>query len=199
MFEDWSGAVVVTNERDVQLAAKVATRFFFKPRLDKAASEQAGEPRFKDVEYVEMHIPGDKNNIVVKPVNRRIKQLYKERYEAWRAGNQDVLNGTPIEHLPGILPSQVEEAKYHRIRTVEQMSDVPDEVLQRLGPGWRSVRERASKYLDKAKSTEVIEEKFKAKLQEKDEQLAAVLKRLEALEGSKTQSVEPKKQQNKAG
>ena len=192
---NWSGAVVVTNERDVQLAKKVATRFFMKPKLDKATSTD-GDPKFKDVEYVEMYLPGDKNNIVCKPVDKRVRALYRDRYERWKAGQQDALDGTPIELLPGVMPSQVEELRYHKIRTIEDMAGVSDEVLQRLGVGYRATSVKAQKYLD-TKASAAGDEKLRAAMAQKDEELTLLRKRLEALE---SKEAKPKtEKQPKAG
>jgi hypothetical protein len=185
-MDDWSGAVVVTNERDVQLASRVATRFFLKPRL-VSKPEDGEAPKFKDVEFVEMFIPGDKNNIVVKPVDKRIKSLYRERYEAWKAGRQELIEGTPVEHLPGIMPSQVEELKYQKVRTVEELASLSDEILQRLGVGYRAVSANAQKYLERAASG-AQDEKLRSEVSKKDAEIAALTRRLEALEGKETKA-----------
>lgn len=194
MFEDWSGAHVVTTDREMELAKKNVVRFFLKPKLDKKASDEAGEPRYKDEEYIEI-ITGDRNNIPAKPlrVYPKLKRLYRERYEAWRAGNQDTLNGAPLEHLPGMLPSQTEELRFHHIRTIEQLAEVSDEILQRLGPGYRDLQGRCKKHLAKAKEN-FASDTLKAELAKKDAQLDALMKRLEALEtGSRpAQEAKPK-------
>lgn len=187
MEGDWSGAVVVGNERELELAHKVATRFFFRAEEDVAATEKAREedpealPRFKDVEFVEMHIPGDKLNIVVKPVDATIRKLYAKRYADWKAGRQDVLTGIPLQELPGVFESQIQTLQFAKVRTVEELADLSDEVLQRLGIGYRALSVRAKAYLDKARGG-AQEAKLQKAIAEKDAQVAALTKRLEALE-----------------
>lgn len=182
MFEDWSQAHVVTTEREMEFAKKNVVRFFLKPRLDKKASEEAGEPRYKDEEYIEI-ITGDRTNVPQKPLRNypKLKRLYADKYAAWKAGTLEAMNGKPLEQVRGVLPSHVEELRYHHIRTREQFAEISDEILSRLGPGYRELQTLVRKDILREKEN-FAQETVKAEMAKKDSVIDALTKRLEALE-----------------
>jgi hypothetical protein len=69
--------------------------------------------------------------------------------------------------------SQVEEAKFFGVHTVEQLANIADVNLQRLGPGWPSLRQQAVDWLKKAEDGALLG-KLRAELEERDRRIDAL-------------------------
>ena len=117
-------------------------------------SQQEGRPIFEDREFVRILIPGDRRSMAVEPVRDEHKGRWPKEYEAFKAGLETPLEGTPLGEWPVSLmsPARVRELAYFNIRTVEQLSAVNDAQLQNLGMGARELRERARTWLEVART-----------------------------------------------
>lgn len=121
---------------------------------DEARSEEEGRPIFKDVEFIRIFIPGDKSNVIDRPVRPGDKTRFPKQYAAFRDGADEEaqLTGTPLKDWPMVGRSQVAEMAYFGIRTVEQLADVRDDVCFKI-PGLTTLKQTAGVWLQKAKST----------------------------------------------
>lgn len=95
---------------------------------------------------------------------------YEESYRRWKAGQEMPVDGTPIRTWPVISPSQVEVLLRAGIRTVEDLSDLNDEGLRKIGMGAVEMKQKAKAWMaasqDKGKLTQDM-----ATLQKTNEQL----------------------------
>lgn len=114
--------------------AGLYVRFDLKAVPDKKGSEEAGRPVFKDVEYVEIHVPGDKHNVPHRPVTPEDRVRFKPVYDAWKAGQKEVLVGQPLKEWAAIRPSEVAMLAHYDIHTVEALAGVSDGNISRIGP-----------------------------------------------------------------
>jgi len=130
----------------------VFVKFYIRPFQDEAKSIEEGRPIFKDKEYVEIRTPGNQTNIVQRPVTDMDKQRFRAAYAAFKAGDAEQIIGTPLTETPWITRSQVEELAYLRIRTLEQLANVGDDVCTRL-PGMFKLKQRAQAALERAEKT----------------------------------------------
>ena len=115
-------------------------------------SRQEGRPIFEDREFVRIIIPGDRRSMAVEPVGEEHKARWPREYEAFRAGREAPLEGTPLSEWPVSMmsPARVQELAWFNLRTVEQLAAVNDAQLQTLGMGARELRERARTWLEVA-------------------------------------------------
>lgn len=150
-------------------------RFHMQARKDEKASSAAGRPIFTDVEYVEIHVPGDKLNIIHRPARPKDKKRFAGAYRAFKAGQEQGVAGTPLAEWPQVTRSQVEELKYHGVHTVEQLAAVTDGNVQNIGP-ILALRAKAQAYLEAARVGAPS-----AALAERDARIAALESKLEAL------------------
>jgi len=163
-------------------------RFFIRPVLNEAKSAKEGRPIYEDKEYCEIHVPGNQTNVPIKPVNSIIKQRFGTQYARWKeTGEADFVEGTVLSEVPWLSRSQVEELAYLKIRTLEQLAGVGDEVCSRT-MGLTELKRRAKLFLDASKDGAVITQLEKS-LQERDaliqiqkQQLESLTARIEALE-----------------
>jgi hypothetical protein len=126
-------------------------RFFMDTIQDKARSEAEGVPRFIDVEMVEVIIPGDRLNTPTFIVGERHRKRWPKQYAAFKADQEAPVDGTPIDQLPGVTKSQVQELAYFHVRTIEALANLSDEQMGKVMPmGGRQMREKAQRWVKNA-------------------------------------------------
>lgn len=119
----------------------------------KFESQKQGRPIFKDVPHIKIIIPGDGNNIIERVAKDHDKQRFPEAWKRFEAGEQAQQTGTPLEKWPQIQRSQVKEAKYFEVHTVEALAALADSHCQRMGMGFMELRNKAKAYLELAQNT----------------------------------------------
>lgn len=134
------------NEADKALLVK----FFLKPREDKAASAAAGRPIFKDVEHVDIKIPGNRGSGACRPATDVDRQRFPEHYRRFKERTEtDSMPGTPLHEWPPISRSAAEELKFFNVYTVEQLAGMADVQIAKF-QGLMPLREKAKAWLDRA-------------------------------------------------
>lgn len=119
----------------------------------KAESEKAGRPIFQDIPHIRITIPGDTNNIIERKLTEQDKQKYPRAWAEFQRGESQGVVGTPLEQWPQITRAQVKESKYFECHTVEQLAGLTDSHCQKMGMGFRDLREKAKAYLNVAESS----------------------------------------------
>lgn len=166
------------NSAGMAGADKLIVHFEMKPVLHQQKSAEAGRPVYVEKEYVEIRVPGDKINIVHKPVTDFIRAKFRQRYQAWKAGKQDQVVGTPLKAWPPISASQVEELAYFKVTTVDQLAAVTDETASRMGP-ILELRQKARDFLEAAKGGAPLT-KLREELSTRDAEISALREQLKA-------------------
>lgn len=116
---------------------------------DEAASQMAGRPIYREVERVEILMPGGFNQPVFNVTDAH-RQRWPREYEAFKKGQEVAIEGTPIDHWAFLSRAMVHELKALNVFTVEQCATLSDTALQRIGMGGRQIRNAAVAYLDDA-------------------------------------------------
>lgn len=162
-------------------------KFFSHPQQDKEKTLSEGRPIFVDTEYVQIMVPGDKGNVVMRPVRPDDKHRFPKQYLAFSTDQEEILEGTPLDKWNFLSSAQVEELKYFNIRTVEQLATVSDGNSQKF-MGIQILRQRAVEYVNAtatdapiAQLQEELEQRD-LKIQEQDNVIGDLISRLEALE-----------------
>lgn len=170
---------------------EVRVRFFMQPKQNKAKSKEAGRPIFEDREYITIFTPGNKDNIPVRPVTDIERRRFHDQYQAWlkHRDNEEVVEGTPLSHWPGVTRSQVAELAYFNVRTVEELAAMSDSNAQGF-MGIQLLRDRAKAYL-KASETEAAAEQLRQAAKEREElhsTIEALTARIAAMEDEKAKA-----------
>lgn len=151
-------------------------KFYKHPAKDEEASQKAGRPIFKEVDYIDIMTPGNKDS----RVSRRVRPTDLSRFpEHWRRyetrQTADYIEGTLLEQWPGVTRAQVEELKFFNIRTVEQLVAVSDANGQKI-MGINSLKKKAKEYLEASEIAATAEA-----LAEKDSRIAQLEEALNSL------------------
>lgn len=165
---DWSSVADAPGLDEARFANddKLFVEFFRKPALQAGESREKGRAIYKEIDYIRIMVPGDKLSVVVRPVDSIDERRFKDRYERWKAGAGNVIEGTPLTSLPCMTPAKVEEYKYFNIHTVEQLSEAADSVGQNF-MGFSSDKRAAVAFIELAKGNAPLE-KMNAELKERD-------------------------------
>lgn len=125
----------------------VFVEFFNEAVEFKAESEKAGRPVFREIPFVRIHIPGDKNNVVVTKATDYHREKYPMAWARFQSGQSEAVEGMPLKDWAQVRSSQVKEAEYFGIRTVEQLAAVTDTNIQKMGMGFLELRRKAQTFL----------------------------------------------------
>lgn len=159
-------------------------RFYMDTVPDKARSDADGVPRFREVEMVEVMVPGDRLNTPVFQVGETHRKRWPGAYKAFRDNQEAPLQGTPLEQLPGITKSRVQEFQYFHVRTIEQLAGMPDDLLMKAAPmDGRSWRDKAIRWADSAAGN-AAEERLAAENRAKDEKIAVLEQNMAAMQAA---------------
>lgn len=178
MFEE---PTVLARPNESRFAAddKLYIEFFREPVLHPAKSRDEGRAVYEERDFVRIHVPGDKSTVVVQPMHEMNVQRFRARYEKWKAGQAEAVTGTPLSALPGMSPAKVEEYKFFKIVTVEQLADANDQLGQKF-MSFNSDKQRAKAFLEVAKGNAPIE-KMNAELAKRDDEIEALKAQMAAI------------------
>jgi hypothetical protein len=136
----------------------IRPRFYKEATLNEARTKAEGRPIYDDVEYVEVNYPGDRLQRLVRLADDPISnggpsyaKLYPDYYAAFKRGESRAVSGTPLEAWPILTTASVAELKASNILSVDELAEVSDGNIGKLGPGARDLREQARAFLDSAK------------------------------------------------
>ena len=175
---------VFTTQRS-EADKNLLVKFYMKPRQDKAASLEKGRPIFKDVEYIDIKIPGNRNAGAGRPATDDDKKRFPDHYRAFKDRVTDAgMEGTPLSEWPLVSRSMAEELSFFHVKTVEQLVTMSDaQAAKFMGLG--GIRQKAKIWLEASKREKPLwdmDEKIKAQaaqIEELQKALSEVLTRVE--------------------
>jgi hypothetical protein len=157
---------------------RLAVRFFRKARQDSEETAKQGRPIFKDEDYVQIVVPGDRSSAIVRPVGPMDRMRFAKQYEHWQKTQQEeLLQGTPLEAWGILSLSQVEEFRYFGIRTIDQMAELRDDVCQKI-MGATTLKQKAQGFMQIAKDEAPLR-KVQAELDKRDNEIASLKNSIE--------------------
>jgi len=171
-------------------------RFLNEEVEDRDESIKRGYYVPKNVAFAEITPPGGRDS-VKKSADELIKSWHekgmsrqqpiewyyqlKEKFDAWKAGNEIPEFGTPVLTFLGFSPEQRQALINANVRTIEDCAEMNEDTMARVGMGARELQNRAKLALSSANSLateyQALLIKFQAQ-QEEIEQLRAELKAL---------------------
>ena len=172
------------DETRFSMDNKLYVEFYRKPVLQPGKSREAGRAVYEEVDYVRIHVPGDKSSVIERPVSQQDIFRFQDRYNKWKAGQEEAVSGTPLSALPGMNPSKVEEYKFFKLVTVEQLAEANDNLGAKF-MSFQQDKQRAKAFLEVAKNNAPIE-KMNEELQKRDAEIENLRTMVEALQASQS-------------
>jgi len=172
------------DETRFSMDNKLYVEFYRKPILQPGKSREAGRAVYEEVDYIRIHVPGDKSCVIERPVSQQDVFRFQERYNKWKAGQEEAVTGTPLSALPGMNPSKVEEYKFFKLVTVEQLAEANDNLGAKF-MSFQQDKQRAKAFMEVAKNNAPIE-KMNEELQKRDAEIENLRTMVEALQVSQS-------------
>jgi hypothetical protein len=131
--------------------ANINVHFYAKAVLDPVASQAAGRAVHKQVDYVRLQHPGERD-VVDAPVSDKPEMplRFAAQWTAYQQRKEHVPEGTPIEMLFPQNPEIAANLHTMAIHTVEQMANCGAIALQQIGMGAQNWQTAAKAFLSAA-------------------------------------------------
>lgn len=161
---------------------KLTVRFRKEAILNPSRSTKENRAVFDEVDFITIWTPGSQLSVIDAPVKSGFYTTrFAEQYAKWKAGVEQAVSGTPLEHFPFLFQKVglTAELKAMHILTVEQLAGLPDSAAGKI-MGGHDLRKLAGEWLSKSKSDAADAEKEDMK-----KQLAALQAQLAVLTSAK--------------
>lgn len=153
--------------------------------VDVAASDKEGREIWREDIILEVFLPGGNSTAQrLKNLTDSDRRLYAEEIARFQSGEEEKMDGTPLEKMPELKKSMVKELEFFNIKTVEQLALAPDNVMQKF-MGGSGIRDKAKEFISKMKDN-AFSDKFAAE----NEALKKQIEELRNLVEGKTPSNE---------
>lgn len=130
----------------------VSVAFGFYPTLDNRKTQEAGHDVYRDVEFVKIAVPGDRNSLFFQPSSDSHRKRFPQAYAAFKAREHTPIEGMPVEEWAPVGRSLALNLKAMHIHTVESLAAVHDGNIDRIGSNGRELREKAKAWLADAQN-----------------------------------------------
>ena len=146
------------NHKDFESSAQsevdktLFVKFFTKQRKNETESLEEGRPIYKDVEYVDIKVPGNRTGGASRPATFKDKQRFPRHYAAYKQREEMPVEGTPLAEWPIMSRSQVEELSFHNVKTVEQLVAMSDSLASQF-MGMNGLKAKAKMWLEDSEET----------------------------------------------
>lgn len=171
--------------------SRLFVEFTLRAVPDEIASRDAQRPISRQVDYIRIRQPGERDEIM-RPAHDGDRRRFARHWEAYQAGRQEMPDGTPLSILFPNNPEIVENLKYLKVFTVEQLAGLNDTQVQNVGMGARAWQQKAAQFLmlsDDGKGLDVLT----SKVDQLTKQVEALLEKNTALETALTEATEKKR------
>ncbi|OSM03954.1 hypothetical protein MAIT1_03805 [Magnetofaba australis IT-1] len=163
---------------------------------DRTASIEAGHYVAKEIHMAKITPPGG-HLVVERPVADWLAALrsqcdpnlehYENAYAAWRNNQDAPVQGTPLKEWPPIGVAQLEACRQADIHSVEDLANISDGALVKLGMGAMALKRKAQTWLESAATTGRATEEalaLKTRIKELEQQIAKQKQTIESLQTS---------------
>ena len=115
--------------------------------------------------------------------NELLWRFVQPFYERWLEGQEDPVDGTPLDQCAFIPPGLAEHLRSLQIKTAEDLANIPDSDLERVGMGARGWRKKAQAYVESKKDGElaVVNAQLKEETEHLRKEVAEMRAQLNAL------------------
>ena len=122
-----------------------------------SATKEKGRPVFEEKDYVQIIIPGERD-IADRVVNSNDLKRWPEQWKAYQDNENVSVSGTMLDQITLFNKAEIATFSSLNIKTVEQLSEIGENVFSKLGPGARDYKKKAQDYLKQAAKSALLNE-----------------------------------------
>lgn len=159
------------QSREYEQDSKLFVVFYRGAILDEVASTEAGRPVHKDVDFIKIVVPGQRDNVVA-VADASYKARFPKQWAQYQANAEQLGSGTPLTEVTWLSPAQIADLKAVNIRTVEQLANIPDSQSHAF-MGFYGLKQRAAAYLEAAAGNAPLLQ-MQGELEKRDATIAAL-------------------------
>lgn len=146
-------------ELAVQKGGRPHVRFEQRPAEDRAASIEKGHKVYKDIDWVIITPPGNKDVVEnhaeqwLKNIQDRSEvgqydpewvEIFNRMYMMFKQGKEMPEDGTPLRMCTTMFsPAEIQNCLNVNVRTLEQLAESSEQALANMGMGGRALKHRA--------------------------------------------------------
>lgn len=156
---------------------------------NREESQKAGHYVGEDVIYVRVHQPGQTTQVFEAKAESWIESKrnandphydhYQRSLENFKKGHEAPVNGTAVKDWPPASPTQVKVLHSLNVFTVEDLADITETAIGKIGPGARALKQKAEQWIAVSESTGQITERlseFEVRMEEYQATIDTLLK-----------------------
>lgn len=129
---------------------KLIVGFYRKSVLNQARSRAEGRPIHESHDFIKIMHPGEKLNVVDRPVTENDKHRWPRNWHHYQQGLRQTPDGVPINLLFPAQPEIETMLRGYNIHTVEQLSNLSAEGISTVGMGAQDWVNKAKRYMENA-------------------------------------------------
>lgn len=159
--------------------SQLVVRFYRRAVLNEFKSKEQGSPQYDPKDFVQIFHPGEKD-MIDRPVKDSDKFRFAQQWQIYLAKGEQIVAGTPLDHLFPGNPEIVATLRATRIQTIQQLAGLPDSATNSVQFG-AELRKKAQTFLEgteKGKTFHALERRIEdqqSEIKQLREQLAAVM------------------------
>ena len=158
--------------------------FYMDAVKDAGASLEAGYPKFRDVPYIMIMVPGDNGSVIRRPVRtgqypKSDNNRFHNEYVAFVQKKEMPTVGFPLEEWAQLTKSQVLELQHFGFKTVEHLAEVTDTNAQKF-MGLFDLRGKAQTFLRTSKD-EAPMQQLQAEIEHRNDQLLSMQSQMDEM------------------
>lgn len=176
---DWKGHVGVVQYGD---DSRTIAMFYNRSVHNPIKSERAGTPIHDDVDYVRIHQPGERLNIIDRPVTQADKNRFPRQWADYVGNREQIPDGTPIDLLFPAHPNVGANLRGIGVHTIEQCAELSGHAMDVIGMGAQEYVNRAKEYLENANKGVGLH-KLHKELDERDSKIRVLEAQIGSLKG----------------
>lgn len=172
-----------------QASAGLIATFYNRPIQNAERSDAEGRPCFDTEAYVMILIPGDQKTKVDRRVTNEDMSRFPEAWAKFQNKESGVVIGTPLTEWNYLTTTRTAELKASGFSTVEEIAEMADAYLGKLGPDGRKLQARAKQFLE---SSSDLEQELRKDIQARDETISNLTADMQVLRRQVDELREPK-------
>lgn len=174
--------------------------FYLEAIPDPEKTLESGHPKFKEVPFIMIMVPGDKTSVIRRPVRtgqdrKHDNNRFHNEYVAFLHKKDAPVDGFPLDQWAALTKSTVMELQHFGFKTVEHLADITDTNAQK-GMGLITLRNKARAFIEASKEGAPLL-RMQEELKTRDDLIGALQMQMEEMKAELGDMKKPKRSHKK--